>query len=151
MISFSVTASSAISPESLCENIFDAGQWSSFRGYGPIPGIARVSKDSSGDSELGTVFHVENLDGSSHDEEVIEYIPGQLIKMHMHNFSAPLDRLASHFTERWDFQHLDNKTVITRSMELHEKNILGGILLRIISVFLKKALKRHTEFIASGS
>jgi hypothetical protein len=54
MITFTVAADSSISPEQICEEIFDVDRWSSFKGYGVLPGIAKVTMKSPANSIVET-------------------------------------------------------------------------------------------------
>jgi len=86
---------------------------------------------------------VKNLDGSSHIEEIVEWQPDQRLRLHMHEFSAPLNCLATGFVETWEFQRMGNETKVTRSLEMDAKSIAACPVLWIISFFLKRAIARH--------
>jgi hypothetical protein len=144
MITFTITANSSVSPQEICEGIFDVEKWTGFVGYGPLPGIRKVTKTSSPGALVGTVFHVVNMDGSEHQETVQELEPGIRIVMRMENFSEPLRRITTHFIERWDFADTHPNYRITRTFELYPKSIFAFIPLWLISHLLKKAVERHT-------
>jgi hypothetical protein len=149
MITFTITANSSISPEQICEGIFDVDQWVSFVGYGPLPGIRKVTKESPLTTPVGTIFYVENTDGSKHKETVQSFNPGKQIIMRMDDFSQPLCSLVTHFVERWDFADTHPDCRITRIFELYPKNIFASVPVWLISRLLKKAVENHTKQLAN--
>jgi hypothetical protein len=148
MITFSVVTESSISPQEICEGIFDVDRWSSFTGYGPLPGIKRVTMTSPANAAIGTVFHVENTDGSKHQETVLSLDPGKSLIMKMDAFGPPLIHLATHFIEHWEFLAKPPSHQITRTFELHPTNALAALPLWLIARLLKRAVVRHTHQIA---
>ncbi len=149
MITFSVSAQSSLSPEEICEGIFDVDKWSSFTGYGPLPGIKKVTMESPENSIIGTEFHVENTDGSKHRETILSFDPGKCLVMKMSGFAPPLKHMATHFIERWEFAGAHPSYQITRTFELYPKNALASFPLWLISRLLKRAVARHTHQIAN--
>ncbi len=149
MITFTITADSLISLEQICEEIFDVNQWTSFKGYGPLPGIAKVTMKSPADSIVGTEFYVENTDGAKHKETVQFFNPGKCLVMKMTDFIAPIQNIATHFIERWDFVDTISGYRINRTFELYPKNVFAILPLWLISQLLKKAIARHTHQIAN--
>ena len=91
----------------------------------------------------GTRIRVNNLDGSSHVEEITEWQPDQRIRLEMKEFSPPLSRLASGFEESWEFKRTENGTHVIRSFRLHAKSSLTRPLLWLISCLLRRAIARH--------
>ena len=141
MIEFSIVVKTDRPGSEIFNAIFDISNWNSFVGWGPIPGIKKVEFTQSDDSRVGSLFQVENTDGSTHHETVVEYIPDQKLVMKMDHFSAPLNKLASHFIEKWEF----DGTCLSRSFELHPKNKIGSLLLRPVGMMLKRAIVIHTK------
>lgn len=145
MIEFAIVVETRLSPNEVFDEFFRVENWKSFKGYGPIPGIREAKMVNATSSKIGTKFKVRNTDGSSHEETVMEFEANKTLVMKMHAFSAPLNKLASHFIEKWRIQIQAEKTYIERSFELYPKNLIGNIALRIISLFLKHAVKIHTK------
>ena len=144
MISFSIETHITGNPKEFLEAIFIVENWTSFSGWGPIPGIDTAILDISDDSKIGTTIDVTNKDGSTHRETVVEYVPGERLVMRMDKFSAPLARFASHFLETWDLEKESDSYRLVRSFELYPKNTMGKIVLPIVSIMLKKAVRKHT-------
>lgn len=151
MRTFSVSASSQLSPDQLVDEIFNVENWSGFTGWGPLPGIARAELLELADAKVGTRFGVTNTDKSTHEETVIEYVPQQRLVMRIDNFSAPLGNLADYFVESWRFEAHASLTEIERTFELVPKNALGGVLLWMIGFGLQKAVQVHTNAMAACS
>jgi hypothetical protein len=148
MITLTVTTITPLSPQAICEEIFDVSNWMSFVGYGPIPGITQARIIHSSESKVGMCFSVINTDGSSHQETVIEYVADKKLTFRMDSFSVPLNKLASHFIEKWEFEVGESTTRIERTFELYPRNLLGVIPLWIVSKFLKKAIQLHNELLS---
>lgn len=149
MITFTVAADSLISPEQICEEIFDVDRWSCFKGYVPLPGIAKVTMKSPANSIVGTEFYVENTDGSKHKETVQSFNAGKCLIIKMSDFTSPIKNIATHFIERWDFVDTTSGYRINRTLELYQKNAFASLPLWLISRLLKKAVARHTHQIAN--
>jgi hypothetical protein len=103
MINLSVAFETSLSPDDAIREILDLDKWITFTGYGPIPGVARAESVASEGSIIGTKISVENTDGSKHIETITSYVPQQSLEMHISNFTSPMQILATHFIERWEF------------------------------------------------
>ncbi|AFY91685.1 SRPBCC family protein [Chamaesiphon minutus] len=149
MITFTVAADSSISPEQICKEIFDVDRWSSFKGYGVLPGIAKVTMKSPANSIVGTEFYVENTDGSKHKETVQSFNVGKCLIIKMSDFTSPIKNIATHFIERWDFENTNSGYRVHRTFELHPKNAFASLPLWLISWLIKQAVAVHTRQIAN--
>jgi hypothetical protein len=142
-ITFSCKETLPFAPADIARQILDLTKWPDFHGYGPMPGIKVAEFDVQSPGIVGSRIRVTNRDGSSHIEEIVEWQPDHRLRLHMQEFSPPLSRLATGFEETWEFKRTDNATHVTRSFRLHAKSVLAGLLLRVISFFLKRAIARH--------
>jgi len=142
-IRFACTEILLLSPEEIAGQILDLSNWPEFKGYGPLPGIKAAEFEVRTPGVVGSRFRVTNTDGSSHVEEIVEWEPDCRLRIDMKDFSPPLSRLASGFTETWEFVPLGNGTRVTRSFELHAKSAATRPLLWLISLLLKRAIARH--------
>jgi hypothetical protein len=144
-IQFCCQTTLPLTPEEICERILDLANWPGFTGYGLIPGI-RVANYAIRKPEIvGSRIQVTNLDGSSHVEEIVEWQPGRSLGLVMREFSPPLSRLATSFDELWEFQSIDNTTQVRRSFKLHAKGVFARMAIRLIAIFLKRAVARHLQ------
>lgn len=135
-------ATEKTSPE-ICSIILDMNRWSEFKGYFILPGIKNAGFEVKTPDIIGTRIKVENLDGSSHIEEIIEWDTNSKIVLKFQNFTAPVKYLATQFIEVWKFKKSDNGTEITRIMTMYPKGFLARLLLLPISRLMKKALEQN--------
>lgn len=145
MIEFSVTVELTHPPEKIFESILDVDEWTTFTGWGPIPGIKQAEIHNPDDGIIGTRIDVTNTDGSTHQETITEFVPDERLIMRMDGFSAPLNKLASHFIEEWIILNTEKQTYLIRSFTLHPLNAVSSLVLRLIAIFLKRAINQHTE------
>jgi hypothetical protein len=142
-ITFFCEATLSHSPAEICEQILEVANWPGFTGYGPLPGIQSAEYDVRTAEIVGSRIRVTNLDGSTHVEEIVEWEPARRLRLVMQEFSPPVSRLATKFDEVWEFQPVAGGTLVRRSFELYPKSWLARIPLRMIAIFLKRAVARH--------
>ena len=142
-ISFACRETLPLTPNDIAQQILDLTRWPEFQGYGPIPGIRAAEFEIQTPGIVGTRIRVTNTDGSSHVEEIVQWEPDSRLRLRMHEFSAPLSRLATEFVETWEFQPVGSETKIIRSFELHPRSIVAWPLLWAISFLLRRAIARH--------
>ena len=150
-ISFACQETLPLTLNDIAQQILDLARWPEFQGYGPIPGIRAAAFDVQTPGIVGTRIRVTNTDGSSHVEEIVEWEPGRRLRLRMHEFSAPLARLAMEFVETWEFQPFGSETKVVRSFELHPKSIVAWPLLWAISFLLRRAIARHLQHMKDES
>lgn len=59
--------------QEICTELLDTGRWSEFKGYSILPGIKNARYEVKTPGVIGSKIIVENNDGSSHVEEIIEW------------------------------------------------------------------------------
>lgn len=149
-IVFTRQATLPIAPARFAEMILDVSRWPSFRGYGPIPGIALAAFEVRTPGFVGSRIRVVNKDGSRHVEEIIEWRPETKLRLRMGEFSPPLSRLADHFIETMDLEPVAAGTKVTRSFAMHATSASARVVLWVASFFLKRAVDRHFADIAKS-
>ncbi|MBA2114094.1 hypothetical protein [Bremerella alba] len=102
-ITFSCEATLPHTPEEIASQILDLSKWPEFNGYGPLPGIKHAEFETKNVEVVGMRIRVTNRDGSTHVEEIVEWEPTRRLRLHMHEFSPPVSRLATVFDETWVF------------------------------------------------
>jgi hypothetical protein len=142
-IRFTCRARVPLAPEEIARRILDVAEWRRFRGYGPLPGIEEAVFENLAPQVVGSRIRVKNADGSRHLEEIVEWRPDRRLRLHMHEFSPPLSRLATSFDETWDLERAGNETNVVRSFELHARSNWTRPILWMISFLLKRAIARH--------
>lgn len=136
----------SFSAAELCDQIFTPESWTSWRGYGPVPGIAEavvIPPADAPESRLGTRFEVTNEDGSRHAEVVVEYEPARRLVMKMGEFNPPLSYLAKNIIETWQFDDDGDSVQVARSFDVQPKNAFSAVPLWFITRLLKAATARH--------
>lgn len=144
-VRLSITRDLPIPPEEVGALILDLDNWSSFPGYGPLPGIRSATWLERTEDVVGSRIACVNTDGSTHVEEIVGWDLPDAIALRLGEFSKPLSSLASHFDERWDFRRRDGTTVAERSFELHPRNVVGRAVLIAIRPMLRRAVLRHLD------
>ena len=129
------------------DGILNLENWSSFKGYGPVPGIRKAEYKIKTDKIVDSVIEVESTDGSHHTETIKEWILGKSMVIEMGNFSSPLSHLATHFIERWSFLPSGKAQIMRREFTLYPKNFWALPFLWLISKFMKRAVDRHSAYI----
>lgn len=142
-ITFSCTELLPYAPEEIAGQILDLAHWIEFKGYGPLPGIKAAEFETQTPNVVGTRIRVTNSDGTTHVEEIAEWQPDRRLRLDMKEFSPPVSRLATGFTETWEFERLDNGTRATRSIAMHATSAMTRPILWLISFLLKRAIARH--------
>jgi hypothetical protein len=136
----SIHGFSSQSPQAVCAAFLDFSRWPQFSGYGPLPGIRSAAFEARTPELAGSRIRVHNTDGSSHVEEIVEWMDGQRITLRFDEFQPPLSRIASHFIERWELAPSGGGTRITRSLEFYPTGFAGRMLLIPIAWMMRRAL-----------
>jgi hypothetical protein len=142
-ITFTCQQTIAVAPTQISSAIADVTQWRDFKGYGFLPGIAHAAYEVQTSKMIGSRIRVHNTDGSSHCEEIYEWVDGKRVAMKFCDFSPPVKSLATLFLEEWQLERQGNGTLVTRTLTLAPKNALTRPLLWFISIFLKRAIDRQ--------
>ena len=150
-ITFTCNETLPLTPNDIAQQILDLTKWPEFQGYGPIPGIKAAEFENLTPCIVGTTIRVTNTDGSSHVEDIVQWEPESRLRLRMHEFSAPLARLATEFMETWQFHPVGSETKAIRSFELHPKSIVAWPFLWAISLLLRRAIARHLQRMRNAS
>lgn len=130
------------SPE-ICMQILDTDRWPEFEGYSILPGIKSAHFEVQTSEVVGSRIKVQNTDGSSHVEEIIEWDVANKIALRFQEFDSPLRNLASQFIETWEFRKSSDGTEATRTMTMYPKGVIGWLMLIPISRLMKRAFEKN--------
>lgn len=136
--------------QEICSTFLDTERWSDFKGYSILPGIKNASFEIRTPTLAGSRIKVQNTDGSSHVEEIIEWDETSKIVLRFQEFNSPLKKLATHFIETWSFGKSNSDTDVTRSMTMYPKGLIGWLLLMPISQLMKKAFEKNSTQLGGG-
>lgn len=131
------------SSQEICLMILDTERWPEFKGYLFLPGIESAHFEKKTNEIVGSKIKVQNSDGSSHTEEIIEWNDKGRIALRFYDFNSPLKNFSSHFIEVWEFTNTNSGTAVTRKMSMYPKNLLGRLLLVPISFLMKRAFEKN--------
>jgi hypothetical protein len=131
------------SSSEICKEILDTERWSEFKGYSILPGIKSAQFEVKTPEITGSRIKVQNTDGSSHIEEIIEWNVTNKIALKFQEFNSPLKNLATHFIETWEFSESSNETEASRIMTMYPKGLLGWLMLIPISKLMKMAFEEN--------
>lgn len=127
----------------ICAEIANVARWPEFKGYGLLPGIASAAYEQRTPTMIASRIRVRNTDGSGHVEEICAWEPGRKVVMKLHDFTPPLDRLATHFIEEWHFEAKNGATHVTRKFQLFPQHPAARPFLWLISLAFRRAIARH--------
>lgn len=136
------------SGEEISLEIANMDNWTDFTGYGLLPGIKEAKYEKRTEDMVGSRISVCNLDGSTHIEEIYKWNPSEELGLKLMEFSPPLNRIATHFLEEWEFKAVNEGTIAKRSFELYAKSQVSRPFLWLISLMFRRAMKKHTTQIA---
>lgn len=149
MTTFQTLSTTPLTPEQAFAYIVTLANWTSFTGYGPLPGIVEATAPG-GTLSLGTRVRVRNTDGSVHHEVVVVFEPGQRYAVRM-ELSPPASWLMRHIDEEVVLSATPEGTTIRRRFDVVPRSILTAPLVAIIAlVFLRTAVRRHDHVVAAA-
>ncbi len=129
----------------ICAALLETERWSEFTGYFILPGVKSADFEVKTPEIVGSRIKVQNTDGSTHLEEIIEWEPNRQVAMKFQNFEGPVKNLATHFVETWSFEPAKEGVTATRKMAFFPKNWLGWLVLIPISQLMKKAFEKELK------
>jgi len=152
-VSFTCTHTTPMAPADIAASILDPDQWTTFKGWGPLPGIAHAEFTRYNDPPPGSTVSVKATDNSTHTETITAWDLPHALAIRMDAFSPPLSRLATHIDESWTFKpapqtntHSDrqSQTHIHRRFDIHPTSAPARWFIAIvIRPMLRAAIKRH--------
>ena len=144
-IQIQIYGSTTKSPQEICADLLDTERWSDFGGYSILPGIKHASFETRTPEVTGSKIKVQNTDGSSHTEEILEWDVQKKVVLKFQEFTPPLKNFASHFIETWEFETTATGTLTTRSMVMHPMGVGSWLILLPISKLMKKAFEKNAS------
>lgn len=147
-VTFTCTQELAIPPEQMFAKVRDVSSWTTFDGYGLLPGIEHAEYEVETPQVAGSVIRLRNSDGSTHTETIVKWLPPERLVLRLGNFSRPLSLIATHFDETWTFYESGNGYSAERSFAMHPCCAAAKIALWPISLMMRRAVSIHLEKIA---
>lgn len=145
MPAFTTRSRAPVPPARVFAFIVDLRQWPSFRGFGPVPGIAEASLAGEGALRVGSRIRVRNTDGSVHHEVVTQFVPGRRYAVRM-EVARPASFVLAAIEEQVDLQAVGDGAEMVRRFELRPRWWLTWPLAWLIChLFLKRAVIAHND------
>lgn len=135
----------------ICAAITELEHWNEFKGYAFLPGIQKAEYAHKTENMIGTCIKVLNRDGSSHTETIYKWNPDKEVAMKFGDFTPPLSKIATHFTEEWLFETIKGGTNVKRTFALFPRTIFSKPLLWFISLFFRKAVDEHLMLMSQSN
>ncbi|MGD9791332.1 MAG: hypothetical protein AB7Q00_10520 [Phycisphaerales bacterium] len=137
--------------QEIADAILDLENWSSFTGWGPLPGIRSARFVTRSVEFVGTVFAVTDTRGDTYTESITRWDPETILEIRMDGFVTPLSNLSTHFFERWTIEHDSGASssetgmpVVVRSFEMYPKSRIARPALWFIGQMMRRAVDRHS-------
>ena len=118
-----------------------------FRGYGPVPGIVSVEPIVQTSERKGSTYCVYNTNGTTHHETVVKYAPNYAYVIEMRNFESPASLIIKAIKEEWSLGNQGQGTNIHRLFTFSLASIFAYPFALIMKIFFYKAVQRDLEII----
>lgn len=120
----------------------DAANFTSFTGYGPIPGITKARYVTPGPPRLGSIRRILKTDGTEHVEEITAFDPPLRHTSRITELAPPFSWLVREGIDDWQFRPEGSLTVVDRTVAFELSSPLAAPLAwLILHLFMKKAVK----------
>jgi Polyketide cyclase / dehydrase and lipid transport len=127
----------------------DDNNFTSFTGYGPIPGITRARYETPGPPRLGAIRRIEKTDGTEHREEITLFQPPTRHTSRITGLTPPFSWLVREASDDWIFRAEGKAlTVVERTFSFELTTPLAApVAWLILQLFMKKAIARDMNHI----
>jgi hypothetical protein len=146
--SFVTLSDNRFTPDQCFSFVTDLTKWTTFTGYGPLPGIRHAEAADGRPLALGSVVRVQDSDGSSHEEVVTVFERPTTYAVTM-RLTPPASWLMKRIDERVDFQAIPCGTRITRRFDVLPRSFLAWPLVWAVTfLLLRPAVRRHDAVVS---
>lgn len=143
-IDFTCSPANAFHHSNQAENL------TSFVGYGPIPGIREARYLEPRSIGVGARRTVLKLDGTTHVEEITEFVPGRRHVSRIVGLTGFFGVIVRDLHDVWDFEAASgNTTRVTRSFIIDARIFTAPIALALVP-FLRRAIRRDLSNTANA-
>lgn len=147
-IIFTLTRVLPYPADAICAEVANVAHWNTFKGYGMMPGIQSAEYETRTPNMVGSRIRVRNTDGSTHTEEIYQWVDAKAMAMKFCDFVPPLSQVATHFTEEWQLGPQGNGTLVTRNFQMFPRSTLTRPSLWLISQLFRRAIGHQLEQMA---
>lgn len=140
-ISVREIAELACAPRVAFDHTNDAASLVSFTGYGPIPGIREAKYITPGPVGVGSRRAVAKLDGTTHLEEITDFVQDRRHATRISGLEGPIALLVRGLEDVWEFDPAGAGTRITRTFVVDARTLAVPVAMLLVP-FLRRAMRR---------
>jgi len=145
---FTTTIEIPSTPGAVFAYIVTPSNWSSFRGLGPLPGIASARTLDGGAVTLHSRVRVTNTDGSEHDEIVRTFEPPRRYGVRIEP-GAAASRWMAFIDEDIELEAAATGTRMIRRIAVRSRAwFTAPVVLLVVRMLLRPAIRRHDLAVA---
>lgn len=129
----------------------DAENFTSFVGFGPVPGIRRATYETPGEPRLGSRRRILKTDGTAHVEEIVGFDPPLRHVSLITGLSPPFSWLVRSGEDDWKFEESGGGTVVERTFAFELTSILAALAaFPLLYLCMRPAVRRDLRNIAKA-
>ena len=141
-ISVTETIELACSPAEAFNHTNEAENLKSFVGYGPIPGIREARYLTPAPLAIGSRRSVLKTDGTTHIEEIIEFVPGRRHVTRIFGLSGFFGLIVRDLQDVWEFEPVSDHTTRVKRAFLVEPRTLAIPVALLLVPLMRRAVQR---------
>ena len=128
----------------------DAANFTSFTGFGPVPGIREASYLTAGPPALGSRRRILKTDGSEHIEEIVAFERPVRHSSRITALTPPFSWLVTSGEDDWRFGEADGRTTVERRFSFELTTPAAAVVaLPLLHIFMRAAVRRDLYNIAA--
>ena len=139
------------SPDRLFDFTNDAANFTSFAGFGPIPGIRKATYETAGVPRLGSKRRILKNDGTEHIEEITAFERPARHTSRITGLSPPFSWLVRFGEDHWKFAADESGTVVERTFAFELTSPLAAfVAFPLLHFFMRMAVRRDLRNIGAS-
>lgn len=132
-----------VARDSLFDFTNDAANFTSFVGFGPVPGIRKASYETAGPPRLGSTRRILKTDGTEHIEEITVFERPSRHTSRITALSPPFSWLVRSGQDDWKFVADGSGTVVERTFTFTLTYPLAALVaFPLLHLFMRMAVRR---------
>ena len=149
MPGFVTTSETARPPDETFDFMVDLSRWSTFRGFGPVPGIVRAELVEGASIGQGSRVRVVNTDDSVHHEVIVRFERGRHLGLRM-ELSPPASYVLDGIDETVELTPSGRGTRVERRFELRARSRLTAPVAWLVRRMLRRAVEAHDRAVVAA-
>ena len=121
----------------------DAANFTTFAGFGPIPGIRTATYETAGEPAAGSRRRMIKTDGTEHIEEIVRLERPSRHVSKITALSPPFSWLVKSGEDDWRFIASDKGTIVERTFAFELTTPIAAVVAwPLLQLFMRPAVKR---------